>query len=106
MILAPSCRQVELDRRPTPGDLSCAQPTVAICSYVVIPVEGAAAALAAQLEQLPGCDVIRAQNRDVLILVTDTPGLAEETSLRRSIEALPGIRALLLTFGELDPMAP
>jgi nitrate reductase NapAB chaperone NapD len=77
-----------------------------ICSYLVIPEDGALARVAERLGALPGCDVVSAENRDVLILVTDTPGLEEEGVLRRKVEALDGIQALLLTFGEIDPDAP
>ncbi len=74
-----------------------------ICSYLVIPEDGALARVVERLTALPGCDVVSAENRDVLILVTDTPGLEEEGALRRKVEALDGIQALLLTFGEIDP---
>ena len=77
-----------------------------ICSYLVIPEDGASGRVAGRLATLPGCDVVEAENRNVLILVTDTPGLEEESALRRKVEALDGIRALLLTFGEIDPDAP
>lgn len=74
-----------------------------ICSYVVIPERGAADSVEDSLLAIPGCDVARAQNRDVLLLVTDTPSLDEEATLRASIEAMRGIQALLLAFGEIDP---
>ena len=77
-----------------------------ICSYLVIPEDGALAGVAERLTALPGCDVVSAENRDVLILVTETPGLEEESALRHRVEALDGIQALLLTFGEIDPDAP
>ena len=77
-----------------------------ICSYLVIPEDGAVAGVAERLTALPGCDVVSAENRDVLILVTETPDLAEESALRHRVEALEGIQALLLTFGEIDPDAP
>lgn len=76
-----------------------------ICSYVVIPDRGAAASVRDRLDAMPGCDVALAHNRDVLLLVTDTPDLAAEAELRTSIEAMDGIQALLLTFGEIDPDA-
>ncbi len=77
-----------------------------ICSYLVISEEGATERVTEQLAALPGCDVVSAENRDVLILVTDTPGLEAESALRQRVEALDGIQALLLTFGEIDPDAP
>ncbi len=77
-----------------------------ICSYLVIPERGAARRVERRLTDLSGCDVTRARNRDVLILVTETPGLEEENDLRERIEAMEGIQALLLTFGEIDPETP
>jgi hypothetical protein len=79
---------------------------MAICGYLVIPAEGGSDALAARLARVPGCDVARARNRDVLVLVTDTPGPAEEAALRERLAREPGIRSLVLTFGEVDPAAP
>jgi hypothetical protein len=75
---------------------------MAICGYLVIPAADGGA-LAARLALLPGCDVARARNRDVLVLVTDTPGPAEERALREQLARMPGIRSLVLTFGDLDP---
>lgn len=72
-----------------------------ICSYLVISEDGATDRVRERLASLPGCNPVQAENRDVLILVTDTPGLAEENDLRRSVEAIEGIQALLLTFGEI-----
>lgn len=74
-----------------------------ICSYLVVPEPGAKACLRERLAGLDGCEVVEAENRDVLILVTETPGLEEEESLRSEVEALDGIEALLFTFGEIDP---
>lgn len=74
-----------------------------ICSYLVIPERGATDRVQSRLAAIPGCDVVRARNRDLLILVTETPGLEEESELREEVEGLDGIQALLLTFGEIDP---
>lgn len=74
-----------------------------ICSYLVIPEEGATRRVRDRLARIPECDVVAARNRDVLILVTETDGLREEEDLRSSVEAMEGIQALLLTFGEIDP---
>lgn len=74
-----------------------------ICSYLVIPEEGATAKVRARLEEIPACLVVAAENRDVLILVTETGGLEAEEELRSAVEATDGIQALLFTFGEIDP---
>lgn len=77
-----------------------------ICSYLVIPREGDVDRVHGRLADLPECEVVRAENQDVLILVTETEGLEEEEELRSSVEAMDGIQALLLTFGEIDPDTP
>jgi nitrate reductase NapAB chaperone NapD len=76
---------------------------MAICSYLVIPRPGATAALADRLVALPGCEVVPSANRDLLVLVTDTPDREQENALRHRIERLEEIQALVLTFGEVDP---
>lgn len=74
-----------------------------VCSYLVIPREGADERLAKRLADLPHCDVARAEEGNVLLLVTDAPGPVEDRELRRTLEGLEGIHALILTFGEIDP---
>jgi nitrate reductase NapAB chaperone NapD len=77
-----------------------------ICSYLVIPQRGSKGRVRERLSRLRGCDVVAAGNRDVLILVTETESLEEESDLRARVEAIDGIQALMLTFGEIDPDAP
>ena len=74
-----------------------------ICSYLVIPRAGAGEDVRERLSDMRGCQVVAAENRDVLILVTDTPGLEDEEELRAEVEGMEGIEALLFTFGEIDP---
>jgi nitrate reductase NapAB chaperone NapD len=81
---------------------------MAICSYIVIPAPESIGAVADRLARLPGCAVVPAENRDVLLLVTETATDAEEEALRRALERTDGIQTLMLTFGEIDspPMQP
>lgn len=74
-----------------------------ICSYLVVPEPGALESVNERLANLAGCEVEKAENRDVMILVTETSSLQEEHDLRSSVEAMTGIQALFLTFGEIDP---
>jgi nitrate reductase NapAB chaperone NapD len=75
-----------------------------VCSYLVIPQRGARDRLAERLSALPGCDVVPARNRDLLLLVTDTADPREDRVLRERIEGLDDVRALVLSFGEVDPV--
>ena len=79
---------------------------MAICSYLVFAEDGATAVLAERLTALPGCDVVRAERRDLLLLVTESATSAEEAALRETLEKVEGIAALVLTFGEVDPETP
>ena len=74
-----------------------------ICGYVVLSEPGAAPALSARLASLPGCEVVRAENRDLLLLVTEASDRREDTALRERVEATDGVAALILTFGDVDP---
>ena len=74
---------------------------MAVCSYLVFPAVGEREAVHAELSSMPGCDVVPSTNRDVLMLITDTPGRREDDQLRKTLELMPGIEALLFTFGEL-----
>ncbi|HSM04543.1 MAG TPA: hypothetical protein VK858_07965 [Longimicrobiales bacterium] len=77
-----------------------------ICGYVVVPRKGELAGTAEALSRLEGCEVFPAENEDLLLLVTETESLEADAILRRSLRQSPGIQALLLTFGEIDPDAP
>jgi nitrate reductase NapAB chaperone NapD len=79
---------------------------MAVCSYLVIPEPGKTTSVANRLSAFPGCDVTAAENREVLVLVTETDGPEREKSLRAELEAVDGVLAMVLTFGEIDPDAP
>ncbi len=74
-----------------------------VCSYVVVPGPGESTRVSEELALMNGCEVAPAENADLLLLVTTTDSLDDDAALRRRVEALPGIQALLLTFGEVDP---
>jgi nitrate reductase NapAB chaperone NapD len=73
-----------------------------ICSYLVVPEAGATRRVAVELSRMPGCEVVAAQNRDLLILVTETASLGADQALRERVERLDGIECVMLTFGEID----
>jgi hypothetical protein len=55
---------------------------------------------------MEGCEALPATNSDLILLVTTTPDPAGDRDLRSRLESLPGVDALLLTFGEIDPDTP
>ncbi len=72
---------------------------VPIKSYIAWPLPGKAAELQSQLLQIPGCQVLPAENRELLLLITDTPTEPAEKLLAAQLEALPNIQCLSLVAG-------
>jgi nitrate reductase NapAB chaperone NapD len=74
-----------------------------ICSYLVQAAHGHAAEVVDRLAQLPGCTPTPSDDGRAIVLVTDTPDLAAESRLQRQLDSVPGIDALVLTFGYTEP---
>jgi hypothetical protein len=70
-----------------------------IKSYLAYPVRGRRDELAEALRGLGGCEVFPAVNRDVLVLVTDTPDETVDESLQSALAAIPTLDALALVAG-------
>ncbi len=70
-----------------------------IFSYLAIPKEGFAATMCAELSALNYCQIIPAENQDVVVLVTDTPDDSTEERLQKTLKRLPSLQSLSLTFG-------
>ena len=81
-----------------------------IKSYLAYPVRGRRDALAAALGRLRGCQVFPAVNRDLLVLVTDTPHEAADEALQNTLADVPEIEGLALVAGvgdvEIDAVGP
>lgn len=73
-----------------------------IKSYLAYPERGRRDELAAALGRLGGCQVVRSMNRDLLVLITDTPDEAAEAALETALAALPGLQGLSLVAGLAD----
>jgi hypothetical protein len=71
-----------------------------IKSYLAYPVPGQRDALTAALRRLGGCDVscevLPAENRDLLVVVTDTPDEATEAVLQEALVRVPALEGLAL----------
>jgi hypothetical protein len=70
-----------------------------IKSYLAYPVRGRSDELEAALRRLSGCQVFAAVNRDVLVLVTDTPHEAADEALQGALADIPTMDALALVAG-------
>jgi nitrate reductase NapAB chaperone NapD len=75
------------------------------CGYIVFTRPGSRDTVAERLRGIEGCEVVPAENRDVLLLVTDAAGAEADDRLRRDVEAIADIECLVLSFGEIDPAA-
>ena len=73
-----------------------------IFSYLAIPQSGAKETLCADLAVLKYCQVIPADNHDVIVLVTDTPDETTEEALQEGLKKLPSLQSLSLAFGYDD----
>ncbi len=70
-----------------------------ILSYLVLPQTGAMEQLCADLSAMDCCEVIPADNEEVVVLVTDTPDEETERTLQKTLKNLPSLQSLSMTFG-------
>ena len=73
-----------------------------VFSYLAYPVQGAKEELLNDLAALDHCEVMSAENEEILILVTDTPDEEKEKKLQRKLKALKSLQSLGMTFGHTD----
>lgn len=70
-----------------------------IFSYIAIPHKGAKDRLCAELSGLRYCQVVPADNQEIVVLVTDTPDEQKEKVLQQSLKNVESLQSLSLTFG-------
>ena len=70
-----------------------------IFSYLAIPTTGAKKVLCEELSALEYCQIVPAENQDVVVLVTDTPDVRTEESLQNTLKSLQSLQSLSLSFG-------
>ena len=70
-----------------------------IFSYLAIPKDGARDDLCAELAKIEHCQIIPAANREVVVLVTDTPDESAEKALQKKLKGLDCLHSLCLSFG-------
>jgi len=74
-----------------------------IKSYLAHPVAGRKEELMTALLSIGQCEVIPAENQNVLALVTDTQTEKEDEILKEKIEALTSLKLLALVSGFNTP---
>ncbi len=70
-----------------------------IFSYLAIPKEGSKESLCAELAALEYCQIVPAENQDVVVLVTDTPDVQREGILQDTLKKLQFLQSLSMSFG-------
>ena len=71
-----------------------------IQSYLVYPETGHGPAVAESLRRLTGCsEIIPAQNRELLVLVTETATNDDQKALEANLESLDGVACLAMVGG-------
>lgn len=70
-----------------------------IKSYLAHPHEGKKKELIEALSAIGGCEVIPAQNKDLLVLVTDTETKLEEEIIKKQIETIKSLKLLAMVSG-------
>ncbi len=74
-----------------------------IKSYLVHPVKGKKEELLSALKEIVECEVVPAENQNLLALVTDTPNDKEEEMLKEKIEAINSLELMSLVSGYNTP---
>ena len=73
-----------------------------VFSYLAYPVQGAKEELFNDLSALDYCEAMPAENKEILILVTDTPDEKTEKALQKRLRTLKSLQSLGMTFGHTD----
>lgn len=73
-----------------------------VFSYLAIPTEGEKETLCAALEATDYCEVIPAENQDVIVLITDTPDKETDIRLQAQLKQLSCLQSLSMTYGHAD----
>ena len=74
-----------------------------IKSYLAHPLEGRKKELVLALSTIEQCEVIPAENNNLLIVVTDTKNKIEEESLEEKMEAIESLKLLVMVSGFNTP---
>ncbi len=70
-----------------------------ILSYLVLPQDGAMDQLCSDLSSMEYCEIIPADNQEVVVLVTDTPDDKVEETLQETLKNLPSLQSFSMTYG-------
>lgn len=74
-----------------------------IKSYLAHPHDGQKKALVEALSAFEECEILPAENREVVVLVTETDSRDEDEQLVATLEKLPSLKFLSLVSGFNSP---
>ncbi|MEW7290007.1 chaperone NapD [Aquimarina sp. 2304DJ70-9] len=74
-----------------------------IKSYLAHPHNGKKNELIQALSAIDQCEVVAAQNKEVLVLVTETENTTEEDILKEKLETIDSLKLLALVSGFNTP---
>ncbi|WP_452597080.1 hypothetical protein [Pontimicrobium sp. MEBiC01747] len=72
---------------------------MSVKSYLAHPYEGKKKELIETLSQINECDVIPAENKDILIVVTETETREDEDILKQKLETISSLKLLTMVSG-------
>ncbi|MBV1923506.1 MAG: hypothetical protein KUG68_05740 [Flavobacteriaceae bacterium] len=70
-----------------------------IKSYLAHPIEGKKSELIQSLSVLNNCEVIPSENKDLLIVITETEDHTQDDLLKEKIEAIDSLKLLAMVSG-------
>jgi nitrate reductase NapAB chaperone NapD len=75
-----------------------------IKSYLAHPQSGKKEALIQELSKFENCEIVPAENEDLLVVVTDTSDEIADKKLTEQIEAIDSLKLLALVSGFNTPI--
>ena len=73
-----------------------------VFSYLAYPERDKKQQLITELSSFEYCEVNPADNKDVIILITDAPDVDTDKELQKKIQALDSLQSISMTFGHTD----
>ena len=73
-----------------------------IKSYLAYPVEGKKDILINELSLLKGLEILPSDNKDLLILVSDTDSIDEDIKLEKKLAQIDSLKFISLVYGHTE----
>lgn len=70
-----------------------------IKSYLAHPHDGKKDLLIKEVSDIAGCEIFPAQNKDVLVIVTETDNKIQEDLLKEKLDAINSLKLLAMVSG-------